>query len=138
MFLERAFIFTGFASVTPRLSTLGRQGLCLYERGASNPHDTGASVRSASGERQPLTTGAFGSRAWACPAPGPALGPLLTLATSRLPGGGSGRLLVPAHVAPFPVRPPPPALGSGPGPHLRIPNVPPGRHSGSNRPRSGF
>lgn len=34
--------------------------------------------------------------------------------------------------------PAPPPLRSGPGPHLRIPNVPPDRHISSKRPRSGF
>lgn len=41
------------------------------------------------------------------PVPGPELRPLLKPAASRLPGGGSSCLVVPAHVEPFPVRPPP-------------------------------
>lgn len=72
------------------------------------------------------------------PRSAPAPRPLLTPAPSRLPGGGSRWLLFPAHMESFPVCPPPPALRPGPGPHLRVPNVPPEGHICSNRPRSGF
>lgn len=75
-------------------------------------------------------------------APPPAPSPdrlLLTPAASRLPGGGSGGCSALPTWEPFPRCSPPRGrlCALDLGPHLGIPNVPPDRHIGSNRPRSG-
>lgn len=96
-----------FATATPRLEALcGEDGVLMHfaplggngRRAASTGGKAACTPRQHSGP----------------PAPGPprlppASRPLLKPAASRLPGGGSRPLRRPAHVEPFPVRPPPSA-----------------------------
>lgn len=100
--------YSCFVSAAPRLQALCGEGLCLSSR--TSLRSATHRARREQGGMGPPAGGGLGSAPR--PAPPPFSPRPLLSAASRLAGGGSRRRLSPAHVEPFPVRPPPPRLPS--------------------------